>query len=102
MEILFSNEQEWEESLVFAAQVVRELQLASITPRHESPEGWSWYLSSGDSTFVFYYTICPCETTLVAADPESDNAVERLFDSLSSQDAHQRASSKSPDGGGKA
>jgi hypothetical protein len=80
-EIVFSEEQGWEEAQAFAARVVARLGLA-VSRRVDGPDAWLWDVQGAGGSFILGYDDFPCETTLWAADPGSDAAVERLFSKL--------------------
>jgi len=80
-EIVFSEEQGWEEVHEFAARVVARLGLA-VSRQVDGPDAWFWEVQGAGGSFIFGYNDYPCETTLWAAVPESDAAVERLFSDL--------------------
>jgi hypothetical protein len=98
-EIVFSEEQSWEEAQAFAARMAARLALA-VSRRGDGPDAWLWEVQGAGGSFVFGYDDYPCETTLWAADQGSDAAVERLFRELagSAPDADPGAA---PDRGGR-
>jgi hypothetical protein len=77
-EIVFSEKQGWEEAQAFAAGVAARLGL-TVSHRVDGPDAWVWDVRGAGGAFILGYDDFPCETTLWAADPESDAAVERLF-----------------------
>ena len=81
LEIVFSEDQGWEEAQEFAARMIDRLGLTVIA-RVNGPDAWLWDVHDASGVFVFGYVDFPCETTLLAADPASDAAVGRLFDKL--------------------
>jgi hypothetical protein len=81
VEIVFSEEQGWEESQEFAARVAGQLGLA-VSRRVDGPDAWLWEVQGAGGSFILGYDDFPCETTLWAADPTSNAAVERLFREL--------------------
>lgn len=82
-EIVFCEDHGWEEAQVFACQMVERLAL-TVSRRVDGPDAWLWDVQSASGSFFLGYNDFPCETTLWAADPGSDAAVERLFIGLTS------------------
>jgi hypothetical protein len=80
-EIVFSEEQTWEEAQEFAARIVAGLGL-TVSRRLDGPDAWLWDVKGPGGVYIFGYDDFPCETSLWAAHPESDPAVERLFGEL--------------------
>jgi hypothetical protein len=80
-EIVFSEEQGWEEAQGFAARVTARLGL-TVSRRVDGPDAWFWEVHGAAGSFILGYDDFPCETTLWAADPASDAAVERLLSGL--------------------
>lgn len=80
-EVVFSEEQGWEEAQQFATWVAGQLGL-TVSRRVDGPDAWCWEVQGAGGSFIFGYDDFPCETTLWAADTESDAAVERLFSEL--------------------
>jgi hypothetical protein len=83
-EIVFSEEQGWEEAQEVAARVVARLGL-TVSRRVDGPGAWFWEVRAAGRSFILGYSDWPCETTLWAADPGSDAAVERLFGYLAAR-----------------
>jgi hypothetical protein len=81
-EIVFSEHQSWEEAQQFAARIVAQFRL-TVTSRLDGPDAWVWDVQGAGGAFTFGYDDFPCETTLWAANAESDGCVERLFVELS-------------------
>jgi hypothetical protein len=80
-EIVFSEEQGWQEAREFAAQLAVRLGLV-VLRRVDGPDAWVWEVWGAGGAFLLGYDDFPCETTLWAADPGSDAAVQRLFSEL--------------------
>lgn len=78
LEIVFSENQEWEEAHEFAEGVAALLGLA-VSRRVDGPYAWFWEVHGEGGTFILGYDDYPCETTLWAVDPGSDAIVDRLF-----------------------
>jgi hypothetical protein len=77
LEILFSEDQSYEESQAFAQQFMTAYGM-TLLKRIDGPGAWLWDVRRGDNYFVFGYNDFPCETTLFAADADSDDALLRL------------------------
>jgi hypothetical protein len=82
-EIVFSEDQGYEEAQEFAARMVGQLGL-KVVRRINGPYAWLWDVWGAGGALIFGYDDYPCETTLWAADTESDAAVEQLFRGLPS------------------
>jgi hypothetical protein len=83
-EIVFSEDQGYGEAWAFAAGMVDRLGL-TVDRRIDGPDAWIWDLHGASGHFLFGYDDVPCETTLWAADPESDRPLEELFGAVVGQ-----------------
>lgn len=80
-EVVFSEEYGYGEAEALAGRVVERLGL-TVTDRIDGPDAWLWDVQGAGGEFMFGYTDFPPETTLWAANPESDPVIERLFRGL--------------------
>src|SRR5688572_16573104 len=80
-EIVFSEDHTMSEAQQLATRMAAQLGL-KVTGRAEGPYCWFWDAEGEGGVFRFGYDDFPCETTLWAANPESDAAIERLFNRL--------------------
>jgi hypothetical protein len=80
-EIVFSEEYGYGEAQELAGRVVAQLGL-TVTHHIDGPDAWIWDVQGAGGQFVVGYNDFPPETTLWAANPESDRIVERLFHGL--------------------
>jgi hypothetical protein len=80
-EIVFSEDQSWDEAQRFAARLVKHLGL-TVWRRLDGPYSWLWDVQGAGKSFIFGYDDFPCETTLWAASPDGDATVEVLFGAL--------------------
>jgi hypothetical protein len=77
-EIVFSENQGWEEAQVFAEKAIEYLKL-NLDRRIDGPDAWLWEVHNANGRFTFGYDDYPCETTLVASDVESDAEIESIY-----------------------
>ena len=80
-EIVFDEDQNYEQAQSFADRMIETLGL-TIIRRLNGPHCWMWDGHYREAAFVFGYDDFPCETTLWAANAESDRAIEELFAKL--------------------
>jgi hypothetical protein len=77
-EIVFSEEYDLGEAQLFAVRIVRLLGL-TVSRRSEGPFCSVWEARGAGGEFLVGFDDFPCETTLWAADPRSDPAIEQVF-----------------------
>jgi hypothetical protein len=78
---VFSEEYGYGEAQALAGRMVARLRL-TVTSRIDGPDAWIWEVQGAGGQFVVGYTDFPPETTLWAANPESDPVLVRLFRGL--------------------
>ncbi len=77
-EIVFSENQGWDEAQLFAAKAIEYLCL-TLDKRIDGPDAWLWEVHNSNGLFTFGYDDFPCETTLVSWNIESDAVIESLY-----------------------
>jgi len=78
LEIVFSENQSWDEAQEFATSFMAEHGM-TLLHRCDGPDAWLWDVSWGRNAFVFGYDDYPCETVLFSTNLQHQDALLRLF-----------------------
>lgn len=80
-EIVFSEDQSWEDARAFASKVIAEHRM-TLVRRCDGPNCWLWDVHWNGGEFIFGYDDFPCETVLISSNDQHQDALVRLFEAI--------------------